>query len=80
MFYTGFTVHLKLILNHNKSVYSLTGCTGLYNYIEIITCEYLHQNVNVSICKPGRVAQSVTCLATDVYMTEDQGVASKIPA
>ena len=29
---------------------------------------------------PGRVAQSVTCLATDVSLTEDPGVASLIPA
>ena len=29
---------------------------------------------------PGRVAQSVTCLATDAYLTADIGVASSIPA
>ena len=29
---------------------------------------------------PGRVAQSVTCLATDAYLTENPGVASSIPA
>ena len=29
---------------------------------------------------PGRVAQSVTCLATDACLTEDPGVASSIPA
>ena len=29
---------------------------------------------------PGRVAQSVTCLATDVCLTADPGVASSIPA
>ena len=29
--------------------------------------------------KPGRVAQSVTCLATDAYLTADPGVASSIP-
>ena len=28
----------------------------------------------------GRVAQSVTCLATDVSLTADPGVASSIPA
>ena len=28
---------------------------------------------------PGRVAQSVTCLATDVSLTADSGVASLIP-
>ena len=29
---------------------------------------------------PGHVAQSVTCLATDVCLTADPGVASSIPA
>ena len=29
--------------------------------------------------KPGRIAQSVTCLATDACLTADQGVASLIP-
>ena len=29
--------------------------------------------------KPGRVAQSVTCLATDACLTADPGVASLIP-
>ena len=29
---------------------------------------------------PGCVAQSVTCLATDVNLTADSGVASSIPA
>ena len=31
-------------------------------------------------CSPGRVAQSVTCLATDACLTTDPGVASSIPA
>ena len=30
--------------------------------------------------KPGRVAQSVTCLATDVCLTANPGVESSIPA
>ena len=29
---------------------------------------------------PGRVAQSVTCLATDACLTADPGVASSMPA
>ena len=32
------------------------------------------------INEPGRVAQSVTCLATDASLTADPGVASSIPA
>ena len=29
--------------------------------------------------RPGRIAQSVTCLATDASLTADSGVASSIP-
>ena len=36
--------------------------------------------VFTSKSKPGRVAQSVTCLATDACLTADPGVASSIPA
>ena len=32
------------------------------------------------LCSPGRVAQSVTCLATDACLTADPGVVSSIPA
>ena len=41
-----------------------------------------HWNISVSftgILLPGRVAQSVTCLATDACLTADPGVASSIP-
>ena len=34
----------------------------------------------LTIDLPGRVAQSVTCLATDACLTADPGVASSIPA
>ena len=30
--------------------------------------------------EPGRVAQSVTCLATDAFLTAYRGVASSLPA
>ena len=33
-----------------------------------------------TLMKPGRVAQLVTCLATDACLTADPGVASSIPA
>ena len=39
-----------------------------------IVLKYVSQNI------PGRVAQSVTCLATDAYLTADPGVASSISA
>ena len=35
---------------------------------------------NNTLAAPGRVAQSVTCLATDACLTADPGVASSIPA
>ena len=35
---------------------------------------------NIFIFSPGRVAQSVTCLAIDACLTADPGVASSIPA
>ena len=38
------------------------------------------QNAHLAIILPGRVAQFVTCLATDASLTADQGVASSIPA
>ena len=46
-----------------------------------IHCDY-HTCVNkhTSVTLPGRVAQSVTCLATDACLTADSGVASSIPA
>ena len=45
----------------------------------------LHTNacqhyLNTGMCTPGRVAQSVTCLATDASLTADRGVPSLIPA
>ena len=37
-------------------------------------------NLNYKNKIPGRVVQSVTCLATDACLTADPGVASSIPA
>ena len=36
--------------------------------------------ISSTVGGPGRVAQSVTCLATDACLTADPGVASSIPA
>ena len=44
--------------------------------ISIVVCPV----VTTDLCIPGRVAQSVTCLATDACLTADPGVASSIPA
>ena len=35
---------------------------------------------NVSVISPGRLVQSLMCLATDVSLTADPGVPSSIPA
>ena len=40
----------------------------------------VHLHGNYTHFPPGRVAQSVTCLATDACLTADPGVASSIPA
>ena len=42
----------------------------------MIACMYFESLFMV----PGRVAQSVTCLASDASLTADPGVASSIPA
>ena len=41
---------------------------------------WLTYDSNTQYQTPGRVAQSVTCLATDACLTADPGVASSIPA
>ena len=45
-----------------------------YKYIQ------MHTNYCTKYIIPGRVAQSVSCLATDACLTADPGVASSIPA
>ena len=46
-----------------------------------IQCRHIeHMHEGVGSEKPGRVAQSVRCLATDACLTADPGVASSIPA
>ena len=47
----------------------------LYYYLSDNLCQGSHRN-----SKPGRVAQSVTCLVTDAKLTADPGVASSSPA
>ena len=44
-----------------------------------IVC-HMTEHLPISRHLPGRVAQSVTCLATDASLTADPGVASSIPA
>ena len=48
-------------------------------YLSLITYYLLLITYHI-IYKPGRVAQSVTCLATDASLIADPGVANLIPA
>ena len=54
------------------------ACMHTYIYTHIYPCGCISKFT--AIMKPGRVAQSVTCLATDACLTADPGVASSIPA
>ena len=51
-------------------------------FMQMVFSKYLSSYNMTAITKlrPGRVAQSVTCLATDACLTADPGVASSIPA
>ena len=54
------------------------------SYVQVdkhgITILYHPHQCRPCISRPGRVAQSMTCLATDACLTADPGVASSIPA
>ena len=55
---------------------------GCYTFFMLNLAVYeiiLRINVNMPAIVPGRVAQSVTCLATDACLTADPGVPSSIP-
>ena len=58
--------------------------TLLSEYLVIQVQEGIKSNVQIVLhalaVVPGRVAQLVTCLATDTCLTADPGVASSIPA
>ena len=46
----------------------------------MLDCNQHSYMTGINTDVPGRVAQSVTCLATDASLTADPGVASSIPA
>ena len=55
-------------------------CSILLHFIWVFTvCKSTCLGVSPNTL-PGRVAQSVTCLATDASLTADAGVASSFPA
>ena len=62
--------HIYFIFNPILPEYSCKTPPTLNNYINKLSCWYI----------PSRLAQSVTCLATDVSLTADSEVASSIPA
>ena len=57
-------------------------CIYLFGRLTIDDRFFGHSQTNFqyTTVTPGRVAQSVTCLATDARLTADPGVASSIPA
>ena len=52
-------------------------------FVRFFSSFFLHSShihfITILYKTPGRVAQSVTCLATDACLTADPGVASSIP-
>ena len=50
-----------------------------YNYYICESCSQELSEELYILHEPGRVPQSVTCLATDACLTADPGVASSIP-
>ena len=50
-------------------------------HLNLLSClnGYHTKTTDTKKLQPGRVAQSVTCLATDACLTADPGVASSIP-
>ena len=67
------------ILAKNKFVNSWKTCVH-FCAEEFVDLKNVMVILPTHISLPGRVAQSVTCLATDACLTADPGVASSIPA
>ena len=59
------------------ALYALCAGAAAHRYYNFKKSKSRSGTVNDN--KPGRVAQSVTCLATDACLTADPGVASSIP-
>ena len=66
--------HFNLLINTYYLLLITYHLLLITYYLSLITYYLL------LITSPGRVAQSVTCLATDVSLIADPGVASSIPA
>ena len=70
---------LMIIISKFKVRRALSDKTYLYLWLlsPLTLSSYVTQATTTKL--PGRVAQSVTCLATDACLTADPGVASSIP-
>ena len=76
-------VHIGIASMRQFQCVSKTYVTEIKEtYFEIHHVHWLSSKISncQSIYIPGRVAQSVTCLATDASLTADPGVACSIPA
>ena len=68
---------------NNQTFLQSMQCINPYSnlcQVLILILKYMLLQLLVDLVIPGRVAQSVTCLATDACLTADPGVASSIPA
>ena len=69
----------KLVLDISIYMQQTTSADNFFRYVFSIAGEVLISIIQFHT-RPGRVAQSVTCLATDTCLTADPGVASLILA
>ena len=60
-------------------IFRLVHCSREAVSFNSICLNVLEGIKQLYLCLPGRVAQSVMCLATDASLTADPGVASSIP-
>ena len=87
-----FLVYLQTVLTlSSRREYSAGEAVNTISYVrgrvilvlqlfDKINPDKVNKPVRYTRLPPGRVAQSVTCLATDACLTADPGVASSIPA
>ena len=69
----------NIMFNLMKVISSVNILLNKAIYLNTLYLDTIFSNLDMKYT-PGRVAQSVTCLATDACLTTDPGVASSIPA
>ena len=78
-----FCLQLLSIIAFKASGRDCTNNNELLHKIGVLQCYamrlFVFTRELLQAIRPGRVAQSVTCLATDACLTADPGVASSIP-